>query len=180
MTHAPLRRLALGSGLALLLAAPPAVPASARQDLNVTISRDTVARLIAAAVPYQMRLDVGLFEQVVTLTNPRDVRLVPGGIRLRMTATGAPVPFAAEIDPFVRLERDTATGGYVIRVDRMPVNMGRAGTYDLASYIKPIPVERVSSHLLSTPSKDIGLDLVVDRIEVAEDGIVVRFLTEFR
>ncbi len=157
-----------------------ATPAGAREDLNITISRDTVARLITASVPYEMRMDVGLFEQVVTLTNPRDIRLVPGGIRLRMTATGAPLPFQADIDPFVRLVRDAATGGYTIKVDRMPVNMGRAGTYDLASYIKPIPVEKVSSHLLATPSKEIALDLVVDRIEVAESGIVVRFLAEFR
>ena len=159
---------------------PSSARATSRQDLDITISRDTVARLITAAVPYELRLDVGLFEQVVTLSNPRDIRLVPGGIRLRMSATGAPLPFSAEVEPFVRLARDAGTGEFTIRVDRLPVNMGRAGTYDLASYIKPIPVERVSNYLLSTPSKEINLDLMVDAIEIGEPGIVVRFLADFR
>jgi hypothetical protein len=32
-------------------------------------------------------------------------------------------------------------------------------------------VERVSNYLLSTPSKEINLDLMVDAIEIGEPGI---------
>ena len=147
------------------------------EDVRIVIAPETVRKLIAASVPYRLSLDMGLFEQVVSLTEPREVRLVANGLKLKMTATGSPIPFQVEISPAVRLVRQP--GGYRIQVESLPVDMGRAGVYDLASYIDPVPVERVTRQLIQTPGLEIVMDLVIRRLEVAEDGILIVLGTDF-
>ena len=149
------------------------------EDLRITINGDTIEDLILAVVPYELELNTGLFLEVVTLTDPRDIRLVPGGIHLKMTATGSPVPFVADVSPDVRLVQDSETGGYVVAVQEMPVDMGPLGTYDLASFIDPIPIEKVSHYFLEMPGRMLEVELIVRGIEVSEEGIVVRLQTDF-
>ncbi|MFQ5670668.1 MAG: hypothetical protein ACE5HD_09155 [Acidobacteriota bacterium] len=148
-------------------------------DLRLTISRPVLVNLIRAVVPYRLKLDTGVLEEIVTLTEPRDLHLTPEGVRLTMTASGSPIPFTAEISPMIRFEADAITGDYVVRVDKLSVKMGLAGTYDLASYVKPIPVQRLSHYVLETPDRLIGVDLAVSEIKLTEQEIQVWLQTVF-
>jgi hypothetical protein len=147
------------------------------EDVRIVVAPEAVRKLIAAAVPYRLGLDMGFFEQVVTLTEPREIRLVSNGLDLKMTATGSPIPFQVEISPAVRLTRQP--GGYRIQVESLPVDMGRAGVYDLASYIEPVPVERVTRQFFQTPGREIAMDLIIRSLEVTPDGILIVLATDF-
>ena len=168
--------------LSLVIGAPclggAELPEAGRlEDVRIVIAPETVRKLIAASVPYRLNLDMGLFEQVVSLTEPREVRLVANGLSLKMTATGSPIPFQVEISPAVRLVRQP--GGYRIQVESLPVDMGRAGVYDLAAYIDPVPVDGVTRQLIQTPGREIAMDLAIRRLEVTEDGILIVLGADF-
>jgi len=148
-------------------------------EIQVRIGRDSLARLLEAAVPYEVTLKTGLFEQVISLTEPRDLVLDAEGVSLRMTVTGRPVPLTAIVRPRLRVVPDPATGGHVVRIDRLPIEVGKLGTYDLAALMRPVPIEKLSHHLISIPNRTIGLDLMVRTIEIRPDGIFVRFGADF-
>jgi hypothetical protein len=166
--------------LAAISSAPPApapAPAPAPDDVRIEVGHDTIERLIEAAAPYEVRLKAGLFDEVVLLDHPRDIRLVPGGVHLRMTAVGRPLAFTADVVPEISVAEEQ--GRYTVQVRKMPVTIGAAGTYDLASFIKPVPIEKVSQHLIEIPGGEIGVNLIVSAIEISPDGMRLRFRTRF-
>ena len=160
--------------------ADPASPATPVTDeIQVRIGRDTLAGLLEAAVPYDVTIKAGLFEQVLSLTEPRDLQLDAEGISLRMTVTGRPLPLSAVVRPRLRVVPDPATGGHVVKIDKLPIEVGRLGTYDLAALMRPVPIEKLSHHLIEIPGRTIGLDLMVRGIEIRADGLFVRFGADF-
>ena len=175
-----MRRHAAAAGLlgALLVTGAVAPTPAGGSGLSITVSAPLVKDLITAAVPYRLALDAGLFEEVVTLSDPRHVRLVPGGLDMEMTAAGSPVPFTAEVSPRVRLER-REEGGWVIRVQELPVTIGRLGTYDLASFIDPVDIETVTRHLLDLPGGTIEIDLTVSTINISADEVRIELQASF-
>ena len=165
-------------GLALLLSfAPGSIGMAAAPDLSITISPEAVRRLVQAAVPYTLQLDAGLFEQVVILDEPRNLRFFDGGIRMEVTATGSPVGFTAELEPVVHLERAAGSSSYQVRIGSLPVRMGLVGTVDLATAIPPIPVKQLSDFLLESDGKSIPMQLEIQDIKVSEAGIAVGLKT---
>jgi hypothetical protein len=181
--HRYLARGALRLGLlAFLLVPRPLVsaPAEGGAEIQIVIAPHAVRKVIHAAVPYELRLDVGFFQQVVSLTEPRQIQLIPGGIRLEMTAVGSPLPFTVDIAPELKLVRDPGSGDHRLEMQSLPVNMGRIGTYDLSAYVGPIPIERVTRHLLDTPGRQMEVDLIVDRVEIVEEGIEIFLVTDFQ
>lgn len=172
--------LLLGSLGPAAWSGPTVLPAPAVSDeIQVRIGRDSLAALLEAAVPYDVTIKAGLFEQVLSLSEPRDLQLDADGVSLRMTVTGRPLPLTAVVRPRLRVVPDPATGGHVVRIDRLPIEVGKLGTYDLAALVRPVPIERLSHHLISIPGRTIGLDLVVRAIEIRADGLFVRFGADF-
>jgi hypothetical protein len=149
-------------------------------DLTIRVRPEAVEKLIAAAVPYDLILNAGVFEETVRLSNPRNLKFFAGGVRLQLTATGSPVAFSTTVEPVIRLEKEAATGIHRVRIESLPVRIGLAGTYDLAAFIPVIPIERVTEHLLETKEKDIPMQLEVREIRIEPDGIEILMQTSFR
>ena len=146
--------------------------------ISLTIAAPLLADLIDAAAPYRLELDAGLFNEVVVLSRPRNVRLVAGGLDLEMTATGSPIPFTAEVSPRVRLVRNDE-GDWMVVVEKLPVNIGRLGTYDLASFIEPVAIETVTPYLLELPGGTIDVDLIVSDIAISAREIRIAMRAAF-
>jgi len=172
---------------ALLLGAPvapvarPPVEVGAGQEpagISLTLSAPLLENLLTAAVPYRLEMDAGLFNEVVVLSRPRNIHLVPGGLDLEMTATGSPIPFTAEVVPRIRLKRSDE-GGWMVGVEELPVTIGRLGTYDLASFIAPVPIETVTPYLLELPGGTISFDLIVSDITISAAEIRVELHASF-
>jgi hypothetical protein len=147
-------------------------------ELSVRLSPAAVEKLIRAAVPYDIKLDAGVFTQLVRISEPRDIRLFAGGITLRARATGSPVPLDAELEPVIRLER-SAAGGYQVRVESLPVKVGWAGTFDLAGSIPVTPIEELTEFALDMPERSIPVQLKVTGILVDREGIRVDMETRY-
>lgn len=167
---------ALLVGLALAVSWPAA---AAEPDLSIRVRPQAVEKLIAAAVPYDLVLDLGLFEETIRLTDPRKLKFFAGGVRLELTATGSPVGFEATVEPVIRLERHGVTGVYQVRIESLPVRIGLAGTYDLAALIPRIPIETLTQHLLQTRDKEIPMELEVREILIREQGIEISLQIRF-
>lgn len=148
-------------------------------DLRIQISPAAVEKLIAAVVPYELTLDAGLFEEVVSLSEPRNLEFFSGGIRLEMLATGSPIGFRATIHPVIRLEREAASRQYRVRIESLPVDLGLAGTFDLALAIPPFPIKTLSEFFLSTPGKEIPMGMEILEIQVNRRGIELLMGTRF-
>lgn len=157
----------------------PAPAVEPEPDLSISIRPGAVEKLIAAAVPYDLVLDAGVFEETVRLTDPRNLKFFPGGVRLELTATGSPIGFEAIVKPVIRIERDAATGAYRVHIESMPVRIGMAGTYDLAALIPLIPIETLTRHLLHTRHKEIPMELEVREILIQETGIEISLRTRY-
>lgn len=172
--------LILLAAVGQVLAAPSSPETSPPvADLKIQISSAAVEKLVAAAVPYDLTLDVGLFEEVVRLSEPRNLEFFAGGIRLEMLATGSPIGFTATLQPVIRLERDAASGQYLVRVESLPVDLGLAGTFDLALAIPPFPIKTLSEFFLSMPAKEIPMEMEILKIEVRREGIELLMGTRF-
>ncbi|MFQ5718424.1 MAG: hypothetical protein ACE5IK_02635, partial [Acidobacteriota bacterium] len=146
--------------------------------IRIHVGPAVIEGVIRAAVPHVVELDAGLFRERVVLDDPHAVRLVAGGLDLEMTATGSPVPFSAEVAPHVRL-LPVAAGGWQVAVDSLPVTVGRLGTYDLASFIDPVPIETVVSSLLALPGGELSVELTVTAVEITSAGIEIRLRPAF-
>lgn len=158
--------------MGLVPAAPAPPQASPRvADMRIQISPAAIEKLVAAAVPYDLTLDVGLFEEVVRLSEPRNLEFFAGGIRLEMLATGSPMGFRATIHPVIRLERAASSRQYRVRVESLPVDLGLAGTFDLALAIPPFPIKTLSEFFLSTPGREIPMGMEILEIQVRPQGI---------
>jgi hypothetical protein len=167
-------------GLAAAVPAPAGEPVTASQaDVIINVRPEAVAKLMAAAVPYDLVLDVGLFEETVRLADPRNMKFFAGGVRLQLTATGSPIGFEATVEPVIRLDRDAESGAYRVRIESLPVRIGLAGTYDLAALIPVIPIETLTEYLLETKEKAIPMELQVQEIRVHPQGIEVKLETRF-
>lgn len=174
----------LGALLLVASGSPPAGPAvesgSSREaaGLSLILAAPLLVDLIAAATPYRLELDAGLFHEVVVLSRPRNIRLVAGGLDLEMTATGSPIPFTAEVSPRVRLVRGD-DGGWRVVVEKLPVTIGLLGTYDLASFIEPVAIETVTPYLLELPGGTIDVDLIVSDIKISAREIRIELRASF-
>lgn len=166
--------------MGLVPAAPAAQEAPPQEtDLRIQISPAVIEKLLAAAVPYDLTLDVGLFEEVIRLSEPRNLEFFAGGIRLEMLATGSPIGFSATIHPVIRLERGAGSRQYLVRVESLPVDLGLAGTFDLALAIPPFPIKTLSEFFLSSPDKEIPMEMEILQIQVDRQGIELLMRTRF-
>ena len=171
---------ALLASLALAASWPAPAPAAAPEaDLRISVRPPAVEKLIHAAVPYDLVLDAGVFEETIRLTHPRNLKFFAGGVRLELTATGSPIAFEATVEPVIRLDRDAETGDYRVRIESLPVRIGMAGTYDLAALVPVIPIETLTRHLLPARHKDIPLELEVREISIQEQGIARALHTRY-
>jgi len=172
--------LLVSLALAVSWPAPAAAPAAAPAvDLRISVRPQAVKKLIHAAVPYDLVLDAGVFEETIRLSHPRNLKFFAGGVRLELTATGSPIAFEATVEPVIRLDRDAETGDYRVRIESLPVRIGMAGTYDLAALIPVIPIETLTRHLLPARHKDIPLELEVREISIQEQGIELSLQTRY-
>lgn len=172
--------LAVGLAGGLPATEPGRGPAEAAPaDLVINVRPEAVSKLIAAAVPYDLLLDVGVFEETIRLTDPRNVQFLEGGVQLQLTATGSPLSFETMVEPVIRLDREAQTGTYRVRIESLPVRIGLAGTYDLAALIPVIPIETVTEYLLQTRDKEIPMQLQVREIRLHPQGIEIKIQTRF-
>ena len=183
----PLRpRVAATFGVAGLLAiaavvsgAPPPVPtpappaAGARPDVRFTIGEEALLEWIKAATPYIFSTGNQFLKVDMTLSEPRDLRLLDSRatLKIRLRASGLPVDQVLE--PVFSLRHDTAQGRYFVVVSRLPVTLPGLGTIDLKDSFPKFEIPELVQDLWRFNDRPVALNLDIRRIAVLEHTLEI-------
>src|SRR5512141_2765963 len=90
------------SGLFLALLAPggfadPGAPQT--EDLSLSLRREALQELIAAATPYRVDLGSSLLRETLTFSDPKDLSFEGGKIAFSVHCQGAPFPVDQVVRP---------------------------------------------------------------------------------
>jgi len=169
------RRLPLLPALASVFLAPllrAAPPAPVVEDVNLTLRRPAVQRLIAAATPYRLDLGSSLLRESLTFTDPKDLTFQDGKISFSIRCQGSPFPVDQVLRPVLSL-RPSGSGGYQAVVESLPLKIPGFGTIDLRDAMEPVEIQSLLRQTVFLQGRPAELDVRVQRILIRAEQIEV-------
>ena len=159
--------------LAITLLVPwscPAALGAEGEDLTLSLGRSALQRLIAAATPYRLELGSSLLREVLTFSDPRDLRFQDGKISFSIRCQGAPFPVDQVLRPVLSL-RPSGKGGYQAVVESLPLKIPGFGTVDLRDAMEPVEIQSLLQQTVFLQGRPAQLDVRVQRIVIRSEQI---------
>jgi hypothetical protein len=148
----------------------PAAFGAEGEDLTLSLGRPALQRLIAAATPYRLELGSSLLREVLTFSDPRDLRFQDGKISFSIRCQGAPFPVDQVLRPVLSL-RPSGKGGYQAVVESLPLKIPGFGTVDLRDTMEPVEIQSLLRQTVFLQGRPAQLDVRVQRIVVRSEQI---------
>ena len=168
------RFLAL-AGLVLVLLSPPGFPepdTPQADDLSLSLRREALQELIAAATPYRVDLGSTLLRESLTFSDPRDLSFQGGKITFSVRCQGAPFPVDQVLRPVFSL-RPSGKGGYQAVVESLPMKIPGYGTVDLREAVPPVEIEPLLRQTVFLQGRPVQLHVRVRSITIRPKQIDV-------
>jgi hypothetical protein len=171
--------------LAGLLALAPAAPAPAapgatpapqtadRSEVRFTIGETALLDLLKAATPYTFSVGNSYIKIDLTLSEPRDLRLLDSKATLKVRLRGAAIPIDQILTPVFTLRHDDAQNRYFVVVSSLPVQLPGLGSIDLKDSLPRFEMPELVEDLWRFSDRPVALNLDIRRIAVLDHRIEI-------
>ena len=172
----------LAGALALAVAAPaPAAPGSTpapgppadRSEVRFTIGESALLDLLKAATPYTFSVGNQYLKIDLTLSDPRDLRLMDAKATLRVRLKGTTIPVDQVLAPVFILRHDEALNKYFVVVSSLPVQLPGIGTIDLKDSLPRFEMPELLEDLWRFSDRPVSLNLDIRRIAVLDHRVEI-------
>ena len=164
--------LALGASARAAAGAPPVPPAD-RSEVRFTIGEAALLDLLKAATPYTFNVGNAYLKVDLTLSEPRDLRLLDSKATLKVRLRGSTLPVDQVLSPVFTLRHDQALNKYFVVVSSLPVQLPGIGSIDLKDSLPRFEMPELIEDLWRFSDRPVALNLDIHRIAVLEHRIEV-------
>ena len=165
-------RILIFAAASLLFLPGAAATGPAAEDINLSLRRVAVQKLLSGATPFRVELCSSLLRESLTFTEPRDLTFEDGRIRFSIRCQGTPFPVDLVLHPVLPLRR-SGNGGYQAIVEGLPLEIPGYGTVDLRDAIEPVEIQSLLQQTVFLQGRPARLDVRVQRIAVRPEEIEI-------
>ena len=173
--------LSLAGLLPLLHAVPPVAaappspgpPAAERSEIRVTINEDALLEWLTTVTPYTFSVGNQLLKLDLTLSEPRELRLLDSRATLKIHLRASGVPLDQVLQPVFTLRHNEAQGRYSVVVSSLPVQLPGLGTIDLKDSLPKFEIPELIQDLWRFTDRPVALNLDIRRITVLEHALEI-------
>ena len=159
---------------ALAAASPsPAPPAAERSEIRFTINEDALLEWLTTVTPYTFSVGNQLLKVDLTLSEPRELRLLDSRATLKIHLRASGVPLDQVLQPVFTLHHDEAQGRYSVVVSSLPVQLPGFGTIDLKDSLPKFEIPELIQDLWKFADRPVALNLDIRRITVLEHALEI-------
>jgi hypothetical protein len=165
--------------LALAAAAPaapgaaPAQPPADRSEVRFTIGESALLDWLKAATPYTFSVGNSYLKVDLTLSEPRDLRLLDSKATLKVRLKGGAIPVDQVLTPVLTLHHDDAQNRYFVVVSSLPVQLPGLGSIDLKDSLPRFEMPELVEDLWRFRDRPVALNLDIRRIAVLDHRIEI-------
>lgn len=145
-----------------------------------SVDAATLQNFLVAVTPYEFVVGEGGLSETLRLANPREIRFENGKVKLKIDCRGEPFPLELVLEPVISLEWDESESAWMARVESLPVQLAPLGTFNLAKYVRPVPIPSFFSQLAGDDHVGFILDGKIRSLEILSTKILVTADLTFR
>ncbi|HXU12270.1 MAG TPA: hypothetical protein VN898_09915 [Candidatus Binatia bacterium] len=164
--------LALPAAVRAAPGAPVAPPAD-RSEVRFTIGEAALLDLLKAATPYTFNVGNAYLKVDLTLSEPRDLRLLDSKATLKVRLKGSTLPVDQILSPVFTLRHDEALNKYFVVVASLPVQLPGIGSIDLKDSLPRFEIPELIEDLWRFSDRPVALNLDIQRIVVLDHRIEI-------
>ncbi len=154
--------------------APPApAPPADRSQVRFTISEAALLGFLKAATPYTFSVGNQFLKVDLTLSDPKDLRLMDSKATLRIRLKGTTVPIDQVLAATFTLRHDDALNRYYVVVSSLPVQLPGLGSVDLKDSLPRFEIPELLHDLWRFGDRPASLNLDIRRIAVLDHAVEV-------
>jgi hypothetical protein len=162
------------TGAVLAAAEAPSPPAAAdRSEVRFTISEDALLDWMKSATPYTFSVGNQVLKLDLTLSEPRELKLLDSRATLKVRLRGNGIPLDQILQPVLTLRRDETNARYYVVVSSLPVQLPGFGTIDLKESFPKFEIPDLIEDLWKFGDRPVALNLDIRRIAVLEHVLVI-------
>src|SRR6267143_1776788 len=158
----------------------PVPPAADRSEVRFTITEDGLLDWLKSVTPYTFSAGNQFLKVDLTLSEPRELKLLDSRATLKIRLRGSSVPLDQVLQPVLTLRHDEAHGRYYVVVASLPVQLPGFGTIDLKDSFPKFEIPELIEDLWKSSDRPVALNLDIRRIavldHVLEGGADVNFV----
>ena len=152
---------------------PPAVPQADRSEVHFTIGESALLDLIKAATPYTFNVGNAYLKVDLTISEPRELRLLDSKATLKVRLKGNALPVDQILSPVFTLRHDEALNKYFVVVSSLPVQLPGIGSIDLKDSLPRFEIPELVEDLWRFSDRPVALNLDIHRIAVLDHRIEI-------
>jgi len=158
-------------------AATPQAAASAapsdRSEVRFTINETALLDWLKTVTPYTFSAGNQILRIDLTLSDPRELKLLDSRATLKLRLRGSGVPLDQVLQPVFTLRHDEAQGRYYVVVSSLPVQLPGFGTIDLKDNFPKFEIPELIEDLWKFSDRPVALNLDIRRIAVLEHALEI-------
>lgn len=154
-------------------AAPAPAPPADRSQVRFTISEAALLGFLKAATPYTFSVGNQFLKVDLTLSDPKDLRLMDSKATLRIRLKGTTVPIDQVLAATFTLRHDEALNRYYVVVSSLPVQLPGIGSIDLKDSLPRFEIPELLHDLWRFGDRPASLNLDIRRIAVLDHAVEV-------
>jgi hypothetical protein len=166
--------------LAVVVCAAGLVVETGAGTTTFTVDAATLQNFLSAVTPYEFVVGQGGLSETLRLANPRDIKFENGKVKLKIDCRGEPFPLELVLEPVISLNWDQAESAWVARIESLPVELAPLGTFNLAKYVRPVPIPSAFSQPAGDDQVGFVLDGKIRSLEILSNEIKVTADMTFR
>jgi len=151
----------------------PAAPPADRSEVRFTIGEAALLDLLKAATPYTFNVGNAYLKVDLTLSEPRDLRLLDSKATLKVRLKGSTLPVDQILSPVFTLRHDEALNKYFVVVSSLPVQLPGLGSIDLKDSLPRFEMPELIEDLWRFSDRPVALNLDIQRIVVLDHRIEI-------
>jgi hypothetical protein len=144
-----------------------------RSEVRFTITEEALLDWLKAATPYTFSVGNQLLKVELTLSDPRELKLLDSRATLRIRLQGSSLGVDQMIQPVFTLNHDAARSRYFVVVSSLPVQLPGFGTIDLKDSLPKFEIPELLENLYRFGDRPVALNLDIRRIAVLEHALEV-------
>ena len=149
-----------------------AVPAE-RSEVRFTINENGLLDWLKTVTPYTFNVGNPILKFDLTLSEPRELKLLDSRATLKIRLRGSGVPLDQVLQPVFTLRHDEAQARYYVVVSSLPVQLPGLGTIDLKEYFPKFEIPELIEDLWRSSDRPVALNLDIRRIAVLEHALEI-------
>jgi hypothetical protein len=149
-----------------------AVPAQ-RSEVRFTIDENGLLDWLKTVTPYTFTVGNPILKFDLTLSEPRELKLLDSRATLKIRLRGSGVPVDQVLQPVFTLRHDETQRRYYVVVSSLPVQLPGFGTIDLKDSFPKFEIPELVEDLWRSSDRPVALNLDIRRIAVLEHALEI-------